>query len=796
MKTHFALGCFALMLVSASFAQRWKKISNVALSDTLKTTDVVLMALDADTVLDMAWVGERSAGSAWLVAFHRQDSAWEVRSKTGLALLDVSMQREDWNKDGLQDLLVRGRASTGEWTLTAYENQGNFTWKKQVIPLPSSLPRFRIADADGDGRWDILVFGNEGLQIYAGDAAGFTRIYEQKNWYVRDVISFRFRSLALSWVISGNTGGKPFTRVLRQDSRSAIQELKLPQPVDGLLTVADFNRDGRFDVGAVGQDSLGLRLRSWIGTAHEFLPAQAQRGLTSTDYFSANLNETRGIEQFISGTDSLGAKHMYFIDSAGLRRDVPWQRAAATRFADLDRDGDLDGICVIDSLGRQWLQWHQNQTDPRDQRPSAPFFPAAFSLYGRTLLFWQPATDDLTASESITYDVWLAKESENIITPAFSRAHRRRATVAHGNAGNSTVFQAQQLTDDRYFYFIQAVDHATNGSYKECTGGVSLCFDLQEIRKQVCQNEFVQLTAPGDAAWFSIRGGYLGSGASYRFTATASDTLFSIVPQSPRCADHRIWIIHVNPAAQNLNEVRYACPGADVVLSIPAGWPQITWQTTPPIVNLNTIRHTVTKNERLTVIAKAGLCDWRKEFDLRISKPALSAVVDSLRILRGAEVTLAVTATAGALQWTPATGLASPQQATTVAVPARTTTYTATLTDTLGCQAQTRVVVEVDFTAFVPNLFSPNGDNSNDHLLIYGLDETVVDFRFQIFNREGSIVYATRDEVEATTRGWDGLVGGIRQAAGLYYWKVSGKTARGEKLLLNGKTSGDILLVH
>lgn len=796
MKTRFALGCFALMLVSASFAQRWKKISNVALSDTLKTTDVVLMALDADTVLDLAWMGKRRAGSSWLVALERIDSTWVVRSKTGIALDDVTLQREDWNKDGRQDLLVRGRTAAGQWTLTAYENQGNFTWKKQVIPLVTALPRFRIADADGDGQWDFFFFGDGGLQLYAGGAGGFTRIYERADWRVHDVSSFRFRSLARCWVVSGAAGGKPFTQILGHNPGAKLQNYPLPAPVDGMLTVADFDRDGWFDIAALGQDSAGLRLRTWSGSGNNFKPQPAQPGLTPTDYFAANLNGDRGIEQFISGTDSLGRRQMFFIDSAGIRSTVPWQDATVTRFADLDRDGSLDGVCVIDSLGREWLQGYKNQINPRDQRPSAPLFPAAFSAYGRTFLFWQPALDDLTASESITYDVWLAKESENIISPAFDRTHLRRSAVTHGNAGNSTVFQVSQLTDDRYFYFIQSVDNTLNGSYKKCTGRVVRCFDLKKIHKQVCQNESVQLTAPGEAAWYSIRSGYLSSGAQYRFTAQVSDTLFSIVPQSESCADHRIWIIQVNPAAQSTREIRYACIGAEVVLGIPAGWPEVKWLTTPPLLNRDTIRYTLTKNEQVAVLAATGLCGWRKEFDLRISKPAITAVEDSLRILRGAEVTLAVTATPGVLQWTPTSGLASPQQATTIAVPARTTTYTATLTDSSGCQVQTRVVVEVDFTAYVPNLFSPNGDTSNDRLLVYGLDETVVDFRFQIFNREGTPVYATSDQAEVTTQGWDGLVRGVRQAAGLYYWKVSGKTARGEKLLLNGKTSGDILLVH
>ncbi len=80
-------------------------------------------------------------------------------------------------------------------------------------------------------------------------------------------------------------------------------------------------------------------------------------------------------------------------------------------------------------------------------------------------------------------------------------------------------------------------------------------------------------------------------------------------------------------------------------------------------------------------------------------------------------------------------------------------------------------------------------------LLVYGLTQAT-SFSFQIYNREGNTMYETKDIQEITSQGWDGMVRGTLQPNGIYYWKVDGKTMNGEQLLLNGKKTGSILLVH
>ena len=110
-------------------------------------------------------------------------------------------------------------------------------------------------------------------------------------------------------------------------------------------------------------------------------------------------------------------------------------------------------------------------------------------------------------------------------------------------------------------------------------------------------------------------------------------------------------------------------------------------------------------------------------------------------------------------------------------------------------QTKATISVLVEGAGFIPNLFTPNDDGQNDQLKIYGL-ASVKDFTFSIYNREGSMVFKTSDVAEAVQRGWDGTKGGARQPSGVYFWKVKGELTSGDRILLNGKDSGSIVLVR
>ena len=96
--------------------------------------------------------------------------------------------------------------------------------------------------------------------------------------------------------------------------------------------------------------------------------------------------------------------------------------------------------------------------------------------------------------------------------------------------------------------------------------------------------------------------------------------------------------------------------------------------------------------------------------------------------------------------------------------------------------------------AYLPNLFSPNGDGNNDFfkLRANGLEKV----SFRIFNRFGNLVYETSDIRQATEVGWDGTYNGKEQPSGSYVWQISGNFTDGTEITFNKKKAGNIALIR
>jgi gliding motility-associated-like protein len=76
------------------------------------------------------------------------------------------------------------------------------------------------------------------------------------------------------------------------------------------------------------------------------------------------------------------------------------------------------------------------------------------------------------------------------------------------------------------------------------------------------------------------------------------------------------------------------------------------------------------------------------------------------------------------------------------------------------------VYIEAVPTFYAPNSFSPNNDGIND---VFKLFFTYVkDFRIEIFNRWGELVFVSEDP----EKGWEGTFRGKRAPSDVYVWKA------------------------
>jgi|GEM_PF-5787162 len=120
--------------------------------------------------------------------------------------------------------------------------------------------------------------------------------------------------------------------------------------------------------------------------------------------------------------------------------------------------------------------------------------------------------------------------------------------------------------------------------------------------------------------------------------------------------------------------------------------------------------------------------------------------------------------------------------------PSVTTTYSVTVS-TGACSALDSVRVEVlegGSSLFIPNVFTPNGDQVNE---LFRVGSTgLSDFSGMIFNRWGQLLYAWSDPAG----GWDGTYRGKQVHDGTYVWVIRCRTSCGAEL----NRSGIVTVLH
>jgi gliding motility-associated-like protein len=117
--------------------------------------------------------------------------------------------------------------------------------------------------------------------------------------------------------------------------------------------------------------------------------------------------------------------------------------------------------------------------------------------------------------------------------------------------------------------------------------------------------------------------------------------------------------------------------------------------------------------------------------------------------------------------------------------PIATARYRVKVTSTEGCQSEDMITVfiEKNRRVYVPNSFSPNGDKTNDVLMVYGDQAVEKIVNFQIFNRWGSQVHERHNfQPNDETAGWDGFFKGqiVQPDVVVYFIEVLFKDGKTE----------------
>ena len=125
--------------------------------------------------------------------------------------------------------------------------------------------------------------------------------------------------------------------------------------------------------------------------------------------------------------------------------------------------------------------------------------------------------------------------------------------------------------------------------------------------------------------------------------------------------------------------------------------------------------------------------------------------------------------------------------------PNSTTIYCVTVTNANSCTDNDCVTVTVEpidcgsaGTLYLPNAFSPNGDNENDVLkLYYGNTDCIKTYKLVIYNRWGQKVFSTDNPKE----GWEGTYKGQAEGSAVFDYYMKATLITGEEIIKKGNIS-------
>ena len=168
--------------------------------------------------------------------------------------------------------------------------------------------------------------------------------------------------------------------------------------------------------------------------------------------------------------------------------------------------------------------------------------------------------------------------------------------------------------------------------------------------------------------------------------------------------------------------------------------------------------------------------------------PVIDAVADRTTALPDEQIQLNVlTQETLSYNWQPIEILSnSTLQNPTAFITAPTWFVVSTENKTTLCTIEDSVFIGLDFlpcikeNIFIPNAFTPNGDELNDKLFVR--TTILKSFHFEIYDRWGHKVF----ETDSTAEGWDGNYKGQPAQVETYGYFLTGECVQGDKISLKG----------
>lgn len=808
--------------------------SDTLLSSFIQDPTVIWADLNNDTNLDFIAAGTKPNGESYLAIYENQtDGQFREILDSLPALKGVQVAIADYNHDTWLDVFLMGLDQNGQLVSGLWLNQTNFKFG-QTSTTFKTLTKADVlaADFDQNGTADLVLSGESEqgerqLVFYKNDRVDMELFVPDslpKLTFAQLAQIDYNRDLRQDILLTGlDTSGAIVNVLLKNEGEFKFTALDFTdEPLyNGATSVGDVDHNGYPDFAISGIDENGsyqtVIYQNKVNSTFE--KTTLSTGLAN-NLLIADLDKDGLADVFFSGIDEHSqTKAIIYNDVADGTIDLGYVAIdtllpsfAFSSLGDYDNDGDLDVLLLNTEQADITSGLYRNNFDGDNYPPVPPASETAIAvaIHGKTFFTWGAATDDHTATNALTYAIFIGKDGRNTewTSPFFELGKGHRKMPLHGNVGHERSYILDELIDGRTEWGVQGVDNSLaslSGDHVSgvCEGNILFkCLDISLREVSVCSSQRVDLsTGTGAGLWFSTSKGYLGTFESVNYLATEADTVFYVVPNNGECDEAVSWAIEVIEDEEEFNpfEDMTVCPREVLDLELDGNYTEISWASQKKgALNGTAIEWTAEETDRLWVsVSKENGCPSSDTFQINVIDLSHITVCEDKTITQGEHVQLCADGGENATyEWFPDESLDNSSIADPIATPDETTTYYVTIVTDEGCQQIENLTVTVESIptiAFIPNLFSPNQDGNNDLFKVYGLtDVKTIDFK--VFDRQGNLVFEATSLSELQ-QGWDGKKGGKEMPNGTYFWILNGSDGNDHPILIDNKSSGYVQLL-
>jgi gliding motility-associated-like protein len=283
----------------------------------------------------------------------------------------------------------------------------------------------------------------------------------------------------------------------------------------------------------------------------------------------------------------------------------------------------------------------------------------------------------------------------------------------------------------------------------------------------ICAGDSVQLNASGGTTYtWSTSIGLSCSNCDDPMASPPFTTTYTVMVGDGNCppaTDAVTVTVNPVPIATIIGDT-IVCPGEQIILTATGG-PSYTWSTGGTTASIT--YNPITPLFVFVTVSANGCADTAQIFIDLFGVDQVVAFQDTT-ITLGSSVQL-IAIGGSSWNWSPATGLSCSNCPDPIASPQITTTYTVSAVDSNGCASSDHVTVTINVdcgAVYIPNVFSPNGDQMNDVLYVRG--NCITEMLFIVYDRWGEKVF-TSENIED---GWDGKFRNKDVNTGVYYYTM------------------------